>query len=314
MALKNIVVLAEKLAKREIDRNDPKVIEAEKIVADMMKTSDGRDELAEIVTIALEDTYNKFDITPLIFETKHFNYGDKPTFKTHKKGIKAYWAAPNSYIPKSRNYTTEITMEFESLGVRPEALLSELKTGRLDSLATLIADGREAIEIGLYDKIYRVLAQCYNGTGNGKDNYASGTSLSKQMVDTAINHVRKKVGGSPVILADFDMCTKLEGFDGYDDSWVVREEIRQHGVLGRYRGCDVVYLPEILDPVTQKSIVPTNKMFVIGRKIGCAADYGDTDFMQEQDINDKSWNCRIDKEVGYCVTKPEGMYVLEVTD
>ena len=313
MELQNVIELAEKLATQEISSKDSRVIEAQKLIAEMMRTEEGRDALAEIVTIALEDTYNKFDITPLLFETKHFNYGDKPTFKTHKKGVKAYWTAPNSYVPKSRNYTTEITMEFEGLGVRPEALLSELKTGRLDALASLIADGREAIELALYEKIYTILAQAYNDSAN-QNNYKATNALAQADVDAAINYVRKKVGGAPVIIGDFDLCAKLEAFDGYKDNESVQNELRSKGLLGMYRGCPVVYLPEILNPVTQQSIVPVNKLFIAGRKIGCAATYGDTDFMQEQDINDKSWNCRIDKEVGYCVTKPEGLFVIEITE
>ena len=91
------------------------------------------------------------------------------------------------------------------------------------------------------------------------------------------------------------------------------EEIRNTGILGKYKGCNIVYLPEILDPVTQKSIVPTNKLFIVGRKIGVYGDYNDMDMMQEININDKSWNCRLDKEMGACITKPEGIFCITVT-
>lgn len=308
-----LLVLAEKLAKNEISSSDPKMVEASKLIAKMAATDEGRTELAEIVKIALEDAYNKFDIIPMLFETRHFNLGDKPMFKTHKKGIKAYWTAPNAYVPKSQNYETEIFMTFEALGVRPDCLLSDLKTGRVDSFAALIANGREAIEIAIYQKIYELLAQVYNATGSGKDNQSSVTNkLTKDALDAAINKVRKKVGGAPTIIADYDLCTQIESFDGFTE--IALEEIRNHGLLGKYRGCNIVYLPEILDPVTQNSIVPTDKLFVVGRKIGCYGDYADMDFMQEQDINDKSWNCRIDKEMGACVTRPEGIFVITVTD
>lgn len=60
-------------------------------------------------------------------------------------------------------------MEFEGLGVRPEALLSELKTSRLDS-SSLIKDGRDAIETSIFYKVYEILAQAYNATSN-TDNY-----------------------------------------------------------------------------------------------------------------------------------------------
>lgn len=307
-----LVMLAEKLAKNEISSNDPKMVEASKLIAKMATTEKGRDELAEIVKVALEDSYNKFDIIPLLFDTKHFNLGDKPMFKTHKKGIRAYWTAPNSYVPKSQNYETEIFMQFESLGVRPECLLSDLKTGRVDSFGALISDARDAMETAIYQKIYELLAQTYNATGSASGSQASvSNSLTKTVLDDAINKVRKKVGGAPTIIGDYDLCSQIEGFDGF--SYIALEEIRNTGILGKYKGCNIVYLPEILDPVTQKSIVPTNKLFIVGRKIGVYGDYNDMDMMQEININDKSWNCRLDKEMGACITKPEGIFCITVT-
>lgn len=311
--MNGLLVLAEKLAKNEISSSDPKMVEASKLISKMYATEAGRTELAEIVKIALEDAYNKFDIIPMLFDTRHFNLGDRPMFKTHKKGIKAYWTAPNAYVPKSQNYETEIFMQFEALGVRPTCLLSDIKTGRVDSFASLIADAREAMEIAIYQKIYELLAQVYNATGSGKDNQSSVTNkLTKDALDAAINKVRKKVGGAPTIIADYDICTQIEAFDGFSE--IALEEIRTHGLLGKYRGCNIIYLPEILDPVTQKSIVPTDKLFVVGRKIGVYGDYADIDVMQEVDINDKSWNVRLDREMGACVTRPEGLFCITITD
>lgn len=307
-----LVMLAEKLAKNEISSNDPKMVEASKLISKMAATEKGRDELAEIVKVALEDSYNKFDIIPLLFETRHFNLGDRPMFKTHKKGIRAYWTAPNSYVPKSQNYETEIFMQFEALGVRPECLISDLKTGRVDSFGSLISDARDAMETAIYQKVYELLAQTYNATGSAKGYQASvANTLTKTVLDEAINKVRKKVGGAPTIIADYDLCSQIEGFDGF--TYIALEEIRNTGILGKYKGCNIVYLPEILDPVTQKSIVPTDKLFVVGRKIGVYGDYNDMDMMQETNINDKSWNCRLDKEMGACITRPEGIFCITIT-
>jgi hypothetical protein len=202
-------------------------------------------------------------------------------------------------------------MQFEGLGVRPECLISDLKTGRVDSYAALIADGKEAMELAIYHKVYELLAQTYNATGVASQHQVT-NALTKSVLDEAINKVRKKVGGAPTIIADYDLCTLIESFDGFSELDSVQEELRNHGLLGKYRGCNIVYLPEILDPTTQESIVPTDKMFIVGRKIGVYGDYADMDFMQEVNINDKSWNCRIDKELGMAITKPEGIFVINI--
>ncbi len=309
----NMIELAEKLNSGEISASDKNVEKAEAAIARMFKTESGREELAEIIRLSLEDSYNKFDISPRIFETKRFKLGDQPLFKTHKKGIRAYWTAPNSFVPMSRNYETEFTMSFEGLGVRPEASMSELQTGRLSSFASLITDARDAIETELYRKVYEVIGQTYNATAKGKDNYASTNALNKTTLDAAINKMRKKCGGAPTIIGDFDLCTQIEGFAGFSTSDALYTEIRDKGLLGLYRGCQILYLPEILDPVTQTSIVPTDKLFIVGKNVGYAATYGESKVYQDTDINDLSWNARIDREVGYVITKPEGLYCIEIT-
>ena len=312
MELKGLTVLAEKLDSGEVSVNDTNIVEASKVIAKMAQTEEGRQELAEIVKVALEDSYNSFNIIPLLFETKHFKLGERPMFKTHKKGIVAYWTAPNAFVPMSRNYETEIFMQFESLGVRPECYLSDLKTGRVDSFGSLIRDGKEALEMAIYEKVYELLAQVYNASGDAAANHTATNTLTKEALDKAINQVRKKVGGAPTIIADYDLCTKIEGFEGFTE--IALEEVRNHGLLGKYRGCNIVYLPEILNPVTQESIVPTDKLFVVGRKIGYYGDYHEMDMMQDTYMDDKSWQVRIDKECGMCIVRPEGIHVIEITE
>lgn len=309
-----VLEIAQKLANGEITSKSPDVAKAQKAIASLYNSGEqGRVELANIIAIAIEDTYNTFDISPRIFKTKHFNYGDNPVFKTHKKGIKAYWAAPNSYIPRSENYDTEISMTFESLGVRPTCLIEHIKTGVVTSYADLIKDARDAIEIALLEKVYVVIAQTYNATSN-QDNYKATNALDKATLDKAIRRVRKETGGNPTIIGDYDLMSKIEEFVGFEQTDAKYLELRNHGELGMYRACSMIYLPDILNPVTQKSIVPTNKLFIVGKDIGFAATYGNPSAMQRENMDDKTWECRIDKEVGYVVTKPKGIFVIEITE
>lgn len=308
----NIVELAEKLATGEISQNDPSYKKASEALAQMANNNQYQ-EIAQLVVQYVEDEYNDFDIVNHVFEVKNFALGDEPLFKTHKKGIVAYETAPNAYVPKSENYETEFTMNFTNLGVRPTCLLQDLKTGRIDSLASLIKDAKEARVTKRKAMVWEVLAQTYNATSS-KDNYFKGNVLSKEQLDAAINRVRKMTGKRPVIIGDYDLLTQIEGFEGFAALEAVYTEIRDNGLLGMYRGCKLMYLPEILDQVTGESAVPTDKLMVVGEKIGFAGTKGGLIFEQEKDINDMSWSCRIDQRVGQAVTKPEGLAVVHVTD
>ncbi len=142
-----IMELANKLNTGEISENDPLIKKAEKALSNMYRTSDGQIDISEIITQYLEDNFNKNDITQLVFDMKHFKLGQRPLFKTHKKGIVAYKTAPDSLVPMSQNYETEVEMSFYNLGVHPTCLKRDLKTGRVDSFATLIKDAMEAVDI-----------------------------------------------------------------------------------------------------------------------------------------------------------------------
>lgn len=308
----NIVELAEKIQSGEISMEDANLKKAQGILAKLASTEEGRMEIAQLIVQNIEDDFNKFDIAPYIFETKKFALGDEALFKTHKKGIVAYTTAPNAYVPKSQNYETEFSMDFENLGVRPTCLLQDLKTGRVDSLASLISGGKEAVELERMKAVYTLLAQTYNATQN-EDNYFVSNTVNKATLDAAINRVRKKVGGRPVIIGDYDLMTQIENFDGFKGIEDFYKEIKAHGVLGTYRGCKLIYLPEILNPVTGESIVPTDKIMVVGQKIGYAASKGEPVAEQEKNIDDMTWSARYDKRVGYVVTKPAGMCVISIS-
>lgn len=308
----NIVELAEKFEKGEISMEDANYKKASDALA-KLANADRYTEIAQLVTQYIEDKYNEFDIIPVIFDVKNFKLGDEPLFKTHKKGIVAYETAPNAYVPKSENYETEFTMNFTNLGVRPTCLLQDLRTGRVDSLANLIKDAKEARQVKRVEMIWELLAQTYNETSN-KDNYFASNTLTQEALDSAINYVRKKTGKRPVIIGDYDLLTQIEKFDGFSQLEAVYTEVRNNGLLGMYRGCKLQYLPEILNKVTGESSVPTDKIMVVGQKIGFAGTKGDLIFAQKQDIDDMTWNCRIDQRVGQCVTRPEGLAVVHVTD
>ena len=308
----NIIELAEKFEKGEISMDDAAYKKASEALAKLANT-DKYNEIAQLVVQYVEDSYNEFDIIPVIFDVKNFKLGDEPIFKTHKKGIVAYETAPNAYVPKSENYETEFYMTFTNLGVRPTCLLQDLKTGRVDSLAKLIKDAKEARHDKRIAMVWELLAQTYNGTAN-KDNYFPTNTLAKEALDAAINYVRKKTGKKPMLIGDYDLLTEIEKFEGFSQLESVYNEVRNNGLLGLYRGCKLQYLPEILDKVTGESTVPTDKIMVVGQKIGFAGTKGDLIFEQEKNIDDMSWSCRIDQRVGQAITKAEGLAVVHVTD
>lgn len=306
----NFMEIAEKYAKGEIPASDSRVKEAEKLLAEMASTEDGREEIAQVIAIFLDQNFNKFDIAPLLFTYRNFNLGDKPEFRLKKKGVTAYWIAPNSSTPKSRNYQETLTMEFDSLSVRPEALLDEIKAGRIQGFAELLSDAQEALSNAIVGKVFTILGQVYNATTNAELYKQDTTSLVQASLDTAIDTIFYKTGVRPVVIGDMMLTNQITKFTGYSQD--IMTQIQRTGEIGKYKGASILPLQEVKDPVTGVSLVPKNRLYVVSSKIGYAGTYGAAKSGQESSIEDWTWNARIDKEWGATVIDPQGMYVIEV--
>ncbi|WP_336786947.1 HK97-fold major capsid protein [Paenibacillus sp. MMO-177] len=306
----NFMELAELFVKGEISPTDERLVKAEKLLKEMASTEDGRNEIAEVIAIYLDQNFNKFDIAPYIFNYKNFQLGDKPEFRLKKKGIKAYWIAPNSSTPKSRNYQETLSMEFDSLSVRPEVLLDELKAGRVSSLAELLSDAKDALQSAIVEKVFIILGQVYNATSNADLFLADTSALSQASVNKAIDEVVYRTGGRATIIGDMKLVNQIRDFSGYTDT--TKDEIMKTGRIGVYRGANIMSVSEVKDEATGKILVPQNRIYVVSQKLGYAGTYGDSKFGQESSIEDWTWNARIDKEWGATITDPNGMFVIEV--
>jgi len=310
MAKLNIMEIAEQIANGQLSMEDSKVKEAEAILKELASTVDGKNEIASVIGIYIDRTFNKFDIAPYLCEYRNFSLGDSPEFRLKKKGIKAYWIAPNSTTPKSRNFQETLTMEFETISARPEVYLDEIEAGRIQGFVELVRDTQEAIKNGISGKVFTLLGQFYNLTKNA-DFYAQDTtSLTADTLDEAIDKIFYETGKKPTIIADYMLSQQITKFEGFTDEAL--EEIRNNGKLGTYRGATIMGLPQILDPVTEENVVPTNKLFVCSQKIGYAGTYGNSKTGQEVDIDNWTWNVRLDKNWGMTVTEPKGLYVIEI--
>lgn len=306
----NFLEIAEAYKTGKISENDPKIKKVEALLREMASTEDGRAEIAEVIGVYLQNNMRYMDIAPMLTESKHFNFGDRPEFRLKKKGIKAYWIAPNSSTPKSRNYQETLTMDFETVSVRPETSIDDLRSGRVRTLQELLTDAQEAYRFAICEKVFTILGQVYNETAS-KELYTTTNALDKKSLSDAIDKVTYNTGNGAAILGDQMLINQILDFEGFTPE--ANEEIRKTGSLGYIRGARIISTPKMVDEANNnKLLFPTNRIFVVGDKIGYSATYGDNKTGQENSIEDWSWNARIDTEYGLVITKPEGIHVIEV--
>ena len=308
--MSTLLELAEKYTNRQISADSPEIKEIENVLSELASTEDGRAEIAEVMGIYIQENMNEIDIAPLFTKSKHFNLGERPEFRLKKKGIKAYWIAPNSSTPKSSNYQDTLGMDFETLSVRPDCLLDELKAGRITSLAELLQDAKEALRNAIVEKIFTLLGQVYNENGSSEYLTVCSTKLEKTSLEDAIDKVTYRTGSKATILGDRLLTNQIMNFEGFAPE--ANEEIRKNGTLGYFRGARIIGVNEVYDEANDKILVPKDRLYIISDTIGYSATYGDPKTGQEQSIEDWSWNARLDTQWGMAVTNPKAMQVIEV--
>lgn len=310
--MSNFLEIAEQYKNGEISSEDPRLKKAELLIAEIVATEEGKKELAEIIGITLQNNMNFIDLATMLTTSRHFNLGENPEFRTKKKGIKAYFIAPNSSTPKSRNYDSVMRMEFETLSVRPECLLDDLETGRVGSLLELIQDGQEALRIAIVKKIVTILDQVYNETNNTNNYFLDTPALNADTLKKAINQARYKNGGKVTIFGDEMLINQITEFEGFTEA--TQNEIMKTGKIGIYYGANIVSVREMYDEANDESVLPKNKIYIISDKIGYSATYGKIKSGQETSIEDWTWNARYDMEWGMAVTNPKAMAIIEIDE
>ena len=309
--MKNIVEIAEKFRLHEIDAQNADYVEVSEAIKNLWKTTDGRMELAQYIYEVVEKKMIRTDISQYIFQYKTYGITDKPVFKERKKGLRAYWLAPNSYTPKSQNYDSQFTMSFDTLSIAPTCYQDDLSFGKVDSFAQLIADAAEAIQDAIDIRTYAVLKQTFNEATQPDQYFSVSTAITETVLDDAITQARKNGSGRTSIICRYADATKISKFTGFKDTQLsdaAKDEIRTRGVIGMYLGCPVIVLEE-----DSRKQIPTNFVFVVVDKVGYAGTKSTNKVDQSTDSGGWSWTMKADYEKGWVILHPEYMCLIEIT-
>lgn len=309
--MKNILELAEKFKNHEIDATSPDYTEVSEALKSAWKTADGRMELAQVVYETVEKHMIKTDISQYIFQYKTYGIADKPVFKERKKGLRAYWIAPNSYTPKSQNYDSQFTMSFDTLSIAPTCYQDDLTFGKVESFAQLIADAGEAIQDAIDIHTYTILAQTFTEAKQPNQYSEVTTTLSESALQDAIKQVRKSgTAGAISIICRYEVAmdiTNMAGFKALQLTDSVKDELRTRGTIGFYLGCRIIVLAD-----DSRGQIPDNFVFVTSEKIGYAGTKLQNKIAQSTDSEDWSWTLKADFEKGWVIIHPEYMCLIKI--
>lgn len=259
-----------------------------------------------------------------VADLKQVGYGEKAQFKIRQNSIKAFIQAKGATTARSKVATKSLVLDTVDVSARPVINIVELRTGQTN-MADLIVEATYQMELAEYKLVQKVLndaastwAAPYYGTGSG---------IVKATLDPMIRHwMRLSAGATPVIVGDIAVISKLAeqtGFTASADAVQFADSIindyNNAGFIGVYGGARVVNLINPVDSDDAPAF-DTNKLFILPAGADASTrplkivHEGDVESQEQSNIDDKSYEVRLDRYVGAGVVIGDRPYLSMYND
>ena len=215
------------------------------------------------------------------------------------KGVKAFYMARGGYIEASelRSEVTEVPRDM--IG----AHVFEFEDKFLTNFAETAIDLRDAavtrIDAEVNRRVITVLDAAIPSTS---PYYLDGPGIDKTVLDQAIREVRDASKKEVVIWGRSTVTDQIMDFDGFGNE--TKEEIRQKGMLGVYRGAPVMQLKNFLDE-DDVPFLPANELWVSGKDVGKFAFYGGLMSKEYSEQDNWYWHYIARRDSGVLIHKPQ---------
>lgn len=215
-------------------------------------------------------------------------------------GLKAFYMARGGYIEASE-LTAEVSeVPRDMLGVHVWEFEDKFLTNFAESAQDLRDLSIQRMDAEVNRRVHTVLAEA---VPSSSPYYVATPGLSKPAVDAAISAVRDASRtGDVVITGRPTMVDQIMDFDGFGNE--TKEEIRQKGVLGNYRGVDIVSLKNYKDE-DGTPYLPANEMWIMARDTGKFAFYGGLMSKEFSELDNWYWHYLARRDTGVLVHHPE---------
>jgi hypothetical protein len=259
-------------------------------------------ELNQIIAYTVDSIIDtRLGYIDMVAEVKRTAFDERPKFKTKTEGIKAFWQAISGTADKSKVGHKYSGLEISELSAMPFAEWAEIASGRYD-FAELIRDVANEFEAKAAQKVQDTLFSAFNGMAS--PNYASGTGIVAGSFDPLLTAMQRF--GRTAIIGDFEALQKLPALTaiGGTVSQNINDEFNKNGLIGVYKGSPVIKMDnpyagfQGYDTVLNKGLIYILPILDDASKSLKVQFAGDTQPMQAQDLNDRSYTMRFDKHMG----------------
>lgn len=264
-----------------------------------------RKEMAAELTETIYEGFRHESLLGLMAEVENLGWEDRALLK-EVRGLRAFWVSRGGYIEASTIRADVFEIQRDLIGFHVYELEDKVRANFAETQANLIDLGiqRMDAEINL-----RVLSLFQAAVPSTSPYYTSGAGLSLSALNTAIREVRDESQSDVVIIGRSTMTQQIIDkltTNGTNVGFLpsTNEDIVRNGVLGRYRGANIVELRNFKDD-ENRSFFPANELYVVGRDASKFAFWGGLTSKEYVEQGGWYWHYMARREFGGVVHRPE---------
>lgn len=290
-------------------------------IASLVKDKSQRDALAQIIVEYVQPNHLTGEFVNGLLTTRSLKPGDS-LVKKIRKGIEV-----RTLVPGSVHLASEITVNermnyiLDGADVKVTYNAWEMDSGEIGTVQEIKSEMAAKLRDFYYNKLFTALSTIWSAV-NTADNYTSvGGTLTATALEAAINRINQTTSGAKAIVGIRSLVTPITKFgafwtDGtnYQSSDAIINQIMDTGRLGKYYGVPIIAIDQIYNnPEDYATMLPTDKVLVIGESVGEFITYGDVKTKQWEDMNvtPPQWMLELYQQFGLLIENCQGIYVLD---
>lgn len=236
---------------------------------------------------------------------------DGRSFVSETRGIKVHWMAKGGKPEASFIDTKRFEITGDTIAFHVYDFEEKMKSNFAESTATMIDLSVERMDATINQRVFS-LFQDAAPASNANDNWTSGFSLAT--LNTALAQVRDRsrtrdvtiIGRSTMTDQIMDEIIALgSGYGGFLPA--TNEDLLRRGVLGTYRGAQIITVNNYLDE-DDEPFIPGNELFVAAKDASKFAFFGGMESKEWNEQDNWYWHYIAKREFGGVVHKPERIH------
>jgi hypothetical protein len=294
-------------------------------IASLAKDKGQRDALAQMFVEYIQPNHIAVDFVGMLLNSRSLREGDS-LVKKIRKGLEVKTLVPGSIHLKGEITISEranYILDGADIGVTYNEW--ELESGEIGSVDEIRAEMLAKLRDYYQQKVFTALTQIWTAVNTPSNFVSAGGAISDTVLKAAIDYINETTSGVKAVVGVRSALTPITEFGAFwkDDFSAVSPtvtgvdsqllEVMRTGWLGTYYGAPIVAVNQTWDnPEDHVTLIPTDKILVIGENVGEFITYGDVKYKEWEDPRPTppQWNLEFYQRFGLMIWKAEGIYVI----